>query len=323
MPRNVNWSNMGKRFLISRLSALGDVVCSLPVASALKNAFPDCEITWVCDPRFSAIVERCDAVDHVIKIKPGFSPKSWGYFEGNFDAALDLQGLLKSALPVAKCKAKIKVGYHWQREGAWLFSHRVLPDPTSFHIVDQYVDVARAVGGISNGAEFSLAPTEEDFASLQGKKADYNLSENYVVLNAGAGWVTKRWPAQHFARLADHLAEIGLQSVLIGGKAEADIAAGNEVTAQSNNGIINLIGKTNLGELLALIHGCVAHVGGDTGSTHMAAALNRPAIGLYSITRPQRSCPYGQICNCLHDPDGLANISVDSVLETLRATIGK
>lgn len=100
------------RFLISRLSSLGDVVCSLPAAGALKAAFPDSKIAWVVDPRFAEVVECCRHVDEVVRAKPGFSPSTWPRWEGEFEAALDLQGLLKSALPVARAKAKRKLGYH-------------------------------------------------------------------------------------------------------------------------------------------------------------------------------------------------------------------
>src|SRR2546423_15390700 len=91
------------RVLISRLSSLGDVVCSLPAAAALKNGFPDCHVTWIVDPRFETIVRSCSAVDEVIALGSSLpSPLE-------FDAALDLQGLLKSACPIAKSRAKRKL----------------------------------------------------------------------------------------------------------------------------------------------------------------------------------------------------------------------
>src|ERR1022692_2852333 len=91
-----------EKFLISRLSALGDTVCSLPAAVALKRGFPDCHITWIVDPRFAGIVECCEAVDATMTVKP--SLKTIPTFDDRFDAALDLQGLLKSALCISKAK---------------------------------------------------------------------------------------------------------------------------------------------------------------------------------------------------------------------------
>lgn len=296
------------KFLLVRLSALGDVVCTLPVAGHLKAAFPDCHITWVVDSRFRGVVDCCRHVDEVIAVKRGERPA----IDGELDAALDMQGLLKSALIVRPAKAKHKLGYHWQREGAQFFSQRVLPDPSSFHIVDQYIDVARAACSVLGIAprdlptDFGLVP--KDQSKIQG---------DYVIINPGAGWVTKRWPPASFARVAEWITEKGWKPVLIGGKADADHQAFDEVQKETTVELIKMTGETSVQELVALVAGAKAHVGGDTGSTHLAAALGIPAIGLYSITRPARSCPYGQLENCQYDPRGLAQIAPESVIAQL------
>lgn len=307
------------RFLISRLSALGDTVCSLPVAAALKRAYPDCHITWAVDPRFAGIVECCTAVDEVVRVKP--SLKTIPKYGDRFDAAFDLQGLLKSALCIARAKADRKLGYHWQREGARFFSQRILPDPTSFHIVDQYIDVVRAYGVETHRADFAIKAKEEDVLSVRRKLKERGVIGRIMVVNAGAGWVTKRWPPAHFAQVIDAVQEVGVRAVLVGGKAAADREAADEVIKLCKTAPADLLGETGVRELVALIRLASVHIGGDTGSTHLAAALDIPAVGLYSITRPQRSCPYGQIERCHYDPQGLANIRPDAVLETIRGII--
>ncbi len=307
------------RFLISRLSALGDTVCCLPAAVSLKNAFPTCHITWAVDPRFAGIVECCEAVDEVLSITP--SLKTIPTYAEPFDAALDLQGLLKSALCIWRAKAKRKVGYHWQREGSRLFSERILPDPTSYHIVDQYIDVARELGGVMDRAAFALKPKEEDVLSVRAKLKAQGLVGKFVVMNAGAGWATKRWPPVSFAHVIDSLAAQNFPTVLIGGNADADRSAADEVKSACQHPPHDMLGQTNVRELVALIRLASAHLGGDTGSTHIAAAMHIPAVGLYSITRPQRSYPYGQIDRCLYDPSGLANIKARPVLELVQEAV--
>lgn len=309
------------RILISRLSALGDTVCSLPVAVALKQQFPESHIVWTVDPRFAGIVERCAAVDEVLRVKPGFKPASWPKFDPPFDLALDLQGLAKSALVVARSGAKRKLGYHWQREGAWLVSSAVPPDPSSFHIVDQYVDVARAAGAEVERAEFGLNPDPDDAAKMRELLREHGITTGFVLMNAGAGWASKRWPPHHFASLIDSLAQRGVPSALIGGKAEGDRQAAAEVIGACAHPPADLLGKTSVRELVSLVSLASAHIGGDTGSTHLAAALGVPAIGLYSITRPQRSCPYGQIGRCHYDPSGLGAIPPGEVLLTVREAL--
>ncbi len=297
------------RFLISRLSALGDVVCTLPVAASLKEAFPDSHITWVCDPRFAGIVDCCPDVDEVVRTKPGLKPATWPTHPEPFDAILEMQGLMKSALATARARSKNRVGYHWQREGSMLFSSRVMPDASSFHIVDQYVDVARAVGG-GESAAFHLKPQVDDLAKMRGL-----LGDATVLINPGAGWVTKRWPPEHVAGLIVRLRADGIGCALIGAK--DDILAHEEVLSQTGGAGVSLAGQTSVRELVALVSLAKAHVGGDTGSTHLAAALSVPAVGLYSITNPRRSCPYGQINRCHYDPAGLSNISVEAVYRSV------
>ncbi|MBC8063389.1 MAG: glycosyltransferase family 9 protein [Chlorobia bacterium] len=309
---------MAERFLISRLSSLGDVACSLPAAGALKRAFPESEIVWAVDPRFAGVARSCRHIDEVIEVKPSLKPDSWPVIEGEFDAALDLQGLLKSGLVLKGAKAKTKVGYHWQREGAWLFSERVIPDSSSIHIVDQYVDVARAVGGKADRADFGLAATDEAMATVKPKLGS---EEPFVVMNGGAGWVTKRWPTDRFSKLIDLLAAQEIRSVLIGGPTQDDKNVGAEIARQSKTKPQILIGETSITELVALLSLAKAHVGGDTGSSHLAAGLGIPAVGLYSITKPTRSCPYGQIERCQYDARGLGYIEPDLVFRTLMESI--
>lgn len=312
------------RILIVRLSSLGDVVCSLPAATTLRSAFPDAKIEWASDPRFAAIVEACDAVDLVHQVKPKFAPSSWPSFEGEYDAVLDLQGLSKSAIVAARAKAKLKLGYHWQREGAWLVSNPVMPDPNSIHIVDQYADVARAATVALGGAVDPLLRTTFGLTSrvdVSEKLTKASIDRPYVLMNPGAGWVSKRWPATSFAKVADWIWGKGLVPVALGGNAAEDHAAFAEVAQAADIPPIAMTGKTNIAELVALVAGARAHIGGDTGSTHLAAALGIPAIGLYSITRPARSCPYGQGDRCLYDPTGLDRIPPEDAIRLIEAAL--
>ncbi len=287
------------RVFISRLSALGDVTCTLPVAVALRKLWPDAEIVWAVDRRFSGIVACCPSVNQVVEW-----PKNFGEARrlagtlGEFDIALDMQGLLKSALPVFFVKAKRKMGYHWQREGSWLFSQKVRPDPTSFHVVDQYVDVARTLGAEVDRAEFDLHPFEEDISFVEQKLMEEGRDEArpLVICHAGAGWATKRWPPESFADLSRFLNLEGYEVAFLGTK--ADRASFDDVRRFKPGPVLDLLGKTNVRELVALLSLAQLHVAGDTGSIHIASALGVPCLGLYTMTKPERSCPYGNIAEC-------------------------
>lgn len=102
--------------------------------------------------------------------------------------------------------------------------------------------------------------------------------------------------------------------MLIGGRSDADRAVVAQVVDACRAAPTNLAGQTSVGELVALVQRCAVHIGGDTGSSHIAAAVDRPAVGLYSITRPERSCPYGRFNWCLYDAQSLEAIRPEQVL---------
>lgn len=287
-----------ERILVSRLSSMGDVVHSLPAAVALKREFPGSEIVWVVDAPFRAIVERCPAVGQVVvRDKRPREAVRQARRLGRFDLAIDLQGLFKSALVVATARARRKLGYHWQREGSRLASAPVVPDPTSTHVVDQYVDVARAAGAKADRAEWGLEPRESDVLEAREilKAAGWN-GRPLVVMNAGAGWASKRWHPSEFAALARTLCAGGLAVAFVGAPSERPVWA--ELEAAAPGAAMDLIGKTSLGALVGVISQAQGHVGGDTGTSHIAAALGKPAWSVFPLTRPERSCPYGQRSRC-------------------------
>lgn len=275
------------------------MACSLPAAGALRQAFPNCEIVWIGDRRFGDVARSCLHVNEVVVLD-----KEWKTWKktvqslGEFDAALDLQGLLKSALPVHFANAKVKLGYHWQREGAWLFTQAVQPRKSSIHVVEQYIDVALAAGGKAVSVDFGLVPQRESVEVIKKLLTDngHSESQKLAVLHAGAGWASKRWPASHFAELTDQLSANKTTVAFIGTK--GDSSAVEEVFAHCNSKPISLLGKTNIRELIALLSFADLHVAGDTGSIHLAAGLRTPCIGLYTLTKPERSCPYGQLDHC-------------------------
>lgn len=283
------------------------MITSLPAASSLKRAFPNSEIEWIVDPRFAGIVECCRSVDRVTRWATSLKPPS---IEGEFDALLDLQGLWKSGWAGSRVKARSRVGYHRQREGSWLFSAQVLPDPTSFHIADQMVDVARAVGG-KECNDFALQPQQDDLAKLREV-----LPARFVAINPGGGRASKLWPVDSWRALIEQLSP-EVQAVVLGSPAESSRVA--EICAGSS--AVDFAGRTSIRELVALLSFARAYVGGDTGTTHLAGALNIPAIGLYGVTKPDRFCAYGQIEGAIYDPGGVRAIPVEAVYTRLMGAL--
>lgn len=304
------------RYLVARMSSLGDVVHTLPVAAAIKANDPEAEIVWAASKVYAPIVELCTAVDRVVALKKSF----WNNGPlvkqlGKFDVALDMQGLFKTGWIILHADAPKKLGYHWQREGSGLFSSPVRPDPTSHHVVDQYLDVIRALGAEVHEADFCLRPKETETAKMSDLLSQLGRSPSrpLVLTNPSSARTVKRWAPNLMAHAVRILDEAGFQVGFIG--TSGDEWAYKEVEAEGIPPVINLLGKTSVSELVALISLAQAHLGGDTGSTHIAAALGIPAYSVYTATRPQRSCPYRQIHRCMTtDPIELTDLMKKELL---------
>lgn len=287
------------RYLIVRMSSLGDVVHTLPVAAAIKSMDSEAEIVWAASRHYAPLVRLCPHVDQTVVMKKSF----WKNVPlvkslGRFDVALDMQGLFKTGWITLHADAAKKLGYHWQREGSGLFSSPVKPDPTSHHVVDQYLDVVRALGAQVTKADFSLKPDEPEAEKMTAllDELGRDRSRPLVLVNPSSARSVKRWAPASMAHAVRILDEAGFQVGFIG--TASDEWAFKEVEAEGLPVVLSLLGRTTVSELVALISLAQAHVGGDTGSTHIAAALGIPAYSVYTATRPERSCPYGQIHRC-------------------------
>ncbi len=300
-----------KNILIVKLSAIGDVIHALPVSHAIKEAWPACRITWVVEPPARPLLALNPCVDELITFRKkefrslGGFLKNFGRLKeklqaAEYDAVLDLQGLFKSAAVAFLAKAPVKLGMCNMREGSGYVSKPVLGPNAQGHIVERYLDVARALGCPVKEVRFPLEILERDKARLswlfQQEGAD--LSRPYVALAVGANWPNKRWPEEHFARLSDMLSEAGLVPVLAGG-GPVDEERAARILHLADIPPVNLVGKTTLPQLAGLMKGAKAVVGGDTGPVHLAAGLGRKTIMLMGPTDANRNGPYGQMENAI------------------------
>jgi lipopolysaccharide heptosyltransferase II len=206
-----------------------------------------------------------------------------GLWRGRFDLVIDLQGLFRSGWLAAATRAPVRVGLAAAREGAWLFyTHRVATGSPEQHAIERYLTVAEAVGCERGPVEFHFAVDDEDRAHV----AKLTPGEKYAVLMPGANWVTKQWPVERFAGLVGPLKErFGLACVVAGGPDVVEL--GKQVP-----GAVNLAGRTNLRQLVALMERGALVVANDSGPMHIAAALGRPLVTPFGPTNPVRTGPY-------------------------------
>ncbi len=283
------------RFLISRLSALGDVMHSLPVLCALRDAMPEAFIGWVVEGRNGELLRGHPALDELIVVKRGWL-KSWSAVRElrrklqslRFDTAIDIQGLTKSAIVSWLSRARTRIGYagvDGRELSPWL--NNVPITPTAIHVVDRNLELLTPLGIARPKVRFDLPETSQDAAM-----AERLATQDYAVINPGAGWKSKLWPRDRFAAVARHLAERhSLRSLVVWAPGE-EKAWAEEIVALAA-GHATLAPPTTLTELAAICRRASLLISSDTGPLHIAAAVGTPCIGLFGPMPAERNGPYG------------------------------
>jgi len=247
-----------ENILVVKLSAIGDVIHALPVSYVIKEQYPNAHLTWVVEPTAYAILEDNPYIDELILFEKAKFRSIGGFLHEigpfrkrlrvrHYDASLDLQGLFKSAAIVWNAGAKLRIGTANMREGAHLVSRPVRGAHASGHIVERYLDVARALGCAVREVRFPVAVSARDRMAAETLLAREGVAEGrtFVAFAIGANWPNKRWPVEHFGALADRLYHAHYVPVLVGG--------GRLLTGVP--GVDSSLSDTGLGEVPGLHQG--------------------------------------------------------------------
>jgi heptosyltransferase I len=288
-----------QRILMVRLSAIGDVLHALPVLNALRDAMPRAFLAWVVEGRAAEVVRGHRALDELIVLKRGWlkSPAAVVNLRRRlralrFDTTLDLQGLSKSAIAARLSSAPRRIGFDG-RDGRevsrWLNNHLVQPSRT--HVIDRNLELLRPLGITNPTARFDLEDSPVN-ASAARKILDFNVLRPFAVINPGAGWPSKVWPAERYAAVARYLGQSrGLGSLVVWA-GEQERAWAEKIVAGAA-GHATMAPSTSLGELAAIVRQAAIFVGSDTGPLHLAAAVGTPCVGLFGPMPAERNGPYG------------------------------
>lgn len=345
-----------ERLLIVRLSAMGDVIHTLPAAQAVREKFPEAMIGWVIEERWAELLcapgtplrgprsAQRPLVDWVHPVnltgwrKPLFTlstlqqiARVWNDVRSaRYDVAVDLQGAIRSAVLARWSGARVVYGAAEPRESPaslW-YTRRAVARGT--HVVEQTLSVAEAV----TTSELRVPRIELPFDPLTEESISQDLAQHglgeYAILNPGAGWGAKRWPAQRYGEVARQLAKDGLRCLVNFGPGEEELF--QEVNAASG-GVVRPT-KASITALIALTRRARLFLGGDTGPMHLAAALRVPVVAIFGPTDPARNGPYGTRSIVLRNPasptsharvakpdEGMLEIGVDAVVDTARTLL--
>lgn len=318
-----------ERLLVVRLSAMGDVIHTLPAAAALRQAFPHATLGWLIEERWAELLctlrhpragrrsPQRPLVDCVHSVNTAewrrepFSFNTWQQMAAGlsqlrgiqYDAAIDFQGAVRSALLGRWSAAPIVYGSAQPRENvaSMFYTRNVLLKTQGTHVVEQALAL---VGAVVSSASVPTAiissaivptPTSEGRVEFpvdrdaENKIAGFTAEVNdFAILNPGAGWGAKRWPAERYGEVAKELAKDGLCSLINYGPGEEELAVAVEAAGEGAARKISC----SISELIALTRRARLFIGGDTGPMHLAAALKIPVVAIFGPTNPARNGPF-------------------------------
>lgn len=279
-----------------RLGALGDVVHAIPAAAALRAAFPDARLHWLVEAKHRAILDLVTVLDAVVTVDArtvgGWIEAIKRLRQTRYDIALDFQGLMKSAVLARASGAPRVAGFSiWhlrEKTARPLYSETGQPpDDEDEHVIRKNLRLLRVLGVDAAAIEFPLAHTASPAAAAVARDLG---GQRFALINPGAAWPNKRWPAQRFGEIAAYLREVrGLPSVVLWGPGEQALAA---AVAAASNGAAQAAPPTEIADLVELSRRAAVIVSGDTGPLHIAAAVRTPVVAIYGPTNPHRNGPW-------------------------------
>ncbi|HVG27812.1 MAG TPA: lipopolysaccharide heptosyltransferase I [Acidobacteriaceae bacterium] len=290
--------------LIVRVGAMGDVLHALPGVAALRAAEPECGIDWVVEPRWAPLLVNAEqkgpVVDRVLLAETRLwrsAPLSGATLRSiaglrrairaeRYDAVVDMQGTLRSAVIGRLAKVENFAGYADPREAAAARMYRRPLKRRGTHVVEQGVALLGEAYGLTLEPAAVMLP-EEGWAEAWAE--ELVGTQRVCVLAASAGWGAKQWPAEGFGQLARELREEGFTVMVNATRREDPVA---RQVAEASGGAAEVV-VCSVAGLMALLRRTAVLVGGDSGPTHLAAALGVPLVGLYGPTDPARNGPWG------------------------------
>lgn len=302
------------RILIVKLSALGDVIHTLPALTTLRRHAPTAVIRWLVEDAAADLLENHPALDQRLvlprrELRRLRQEKRW--FEmartllrfrrelraESYEWVIDFQGLAKSAVWVAAARSPRKAGFDRglpRNEGAWLTLHqRVMPPAADVHALERNLILLEGLGfpRLPIRYDLPITPELESRARTLLEETGVAPGQTWIAVNPVTRWPTKDWHPEGFAQVIRGLDKSGIVAVFTGGP--GDKPAIDAVERSLGRPVPRLDGRTRILELAALFRIAPLVLTTDTGPMHLAAAVGARVVALFGPTAPWRTGPYG------------------------------
>lgn len=293
------------RILVKEVNWLGDVVMSLPALRAIRRAWPRAHLAVLVKKELASFFDGAAWIDEVIPYSVGRGLS--GFFDRRrivgeirsrrFDLGVLFPNSFESALWIAMAGIRRRAGFVADARGAMLtLKASPPPEAVTSHQVNYWLAMVRATGVADGRADDFAIDVHEphrermrQWLAANRKRPDRPI---FAIAPAAAYGPAKEWPADSYGALIDLLARReDAEVVLVGATSER--AKCEEVAAASKSGAMIAAGRTNIGELIALLSLCDGFIGNDSGCMHIAGALGIPTVAIFGSTNPNRTGPLG------------------------------
>ncbi len=317
-----------RKILLIKLSAVGDVVHTIPVLNKLRRRYPTARLDWLATPAIAELLRHNPAISNVVEFARDDWSRPWRLtpfvsyarlalelHAVGYDLVVDMHGQLRTAVFTRATGAPVRIGFDrprarvwdasprtfpkearkhaWQgaREGSWLAYTHHMPVPTlDLHAVDRYLSIGPILGLEDGPPDFFFPIPQAANARIVSLLRRHDIGgADFVAMAPGTIWETKHWESDKFAEVARHFLQKGFAVTLMGSRRERRIC---EEVARLAPGAVNIAGETTLSELAALIRRSSISVTNDSGPMHLAVALDRPVVSIFGPTDPVWAGPY-------------------------------
>lgn len=284
-----------KSLCLLRLSAIGDVCHAVAMVQQIQKQYPEINITWVLGKVEHMLLKGLPGVEFIVFDKSaglqGFKDLRAQVKGKKFDVLLHMQVALRASIASLCIPAKIKIGFDKARakEGQWLFTNRNVAAQSEPHVLEGFMGFAQAIGVECSAPTWLMPFGTEDRQWVQD---NISCESPYVVISAAASKAERNWSAEGYAKAADYMDSLGYKVILCGGPTPLETSLASDIEHHANASLHNIVGKTTLKQLLAVLESAKLVVAPDTGPAHMAVTVNTPVVGLYAHSNPKRTAPY-------------------------------
>ncbi len=297
-----------QRILIIRPSALGDVCRSVPILASLRRRYPSAAIEWLVNDDFAPAIAGHPALTRLVPFprrrfgalwKPGAAVGFLAWLSAlrraRYDLVIDAQGLFRSGFFAWATRSRRRVGYSNARELGWIFLNERHDIPPTRHSVDRMLALVEAAG-VPPTPDMRLYATDEARSGAASELRRAGATGRVAVVAPTSRWAGKRWPADRFAELSRRLLDERAvdSAVIVGAPGERDQCAPLLALAQDDPRVVDLIGRTTVGELLAIVERAAIVNANDSAALHKTVGFDRPMVGLFGPTRIGLVGPYAR-----------------------------